>query len=314
MVATATRRWAAVISKPSVTAWILVAPLLIALIIAAGWPLARSIWLSFTDASLAGIDAPSFVGLRNYLAYGDGIWYGVLADSDWWRAVLNTLLFALVSVSLEGMLGVAIAVVLNAQFPGRGLVRAAVLVPWAVPTIVSAKMWSWMLNDQFGIVNDILLRIGVIQSPLAWTADPTLSMITVVIVDVWKTTPFVALLVLAALQMIPQSVYEAARIDGASKPQQFIYMTLPLIRPALWVALVFRALDALRVFDLVYVLTPNSPDTMSMSSYARQQAIEFQDLGYGSAAATLLFVVIALTIVMITVAGRVRLTDQAISE
>src|SRR4029079_15726682 len=212
------------------------------------------------------------------------------------------------SVAAEAVLGVGIALVLNAQFPGRALVRAAVLVPWAVPTIVSAKMWSWMLNDQFGIVHDLLLHVGLIHTPLAWTADPLLSMVTVIIVDVWKTTPFVALLVLAALQMIPRSAYEAARVDGASPLQQFWYLTLPLIRPALWVALVFRALDALRVFDLIYVLTPNSPDTMSMSSYARQQAIEFQDLGYGSAAATLLFLVIALAIVVITVAGRVRLT------
>jgi trehalose/maltose transport system permease protein len=302
------------VKHQTVNAWMLVAPLLLALTLAAGWPLARSLWLSLTDASLAGTDPASFVGLRNYLAYADGIWFGVLADPDWWRAVLNTLLFTLVSVTVEGVLGVAIALVLNAQFPGRALVRAAVLVPWAVPTIVSAKMWSWMLNDQFGIVNELLLRIGLIHTPLAWTADPLLSMITVVIVDVWKTTPFVALLVLAALQMIPGSVYEAARVDGANPLQQFWHLTLPLIRPALWVAVVFRALDALRVFDLIYVLTPNSPDTMSMSSYARQQAIEFQDLGYGSAASTLLFLVIAVSTVLLMVAGRVRLTQQAVAQ
>jgi len=296
----------------SVTAWTLVAPLLLALTLASGWPLARSLWLSLTDASLADTDAARYVGLRNYLGYADGIWFGVLADPDWWRAVANTLLFAVTSVSLEAVLGVGIALVLNAQFPGRALVRAAVLVPWAVPTIVSAKMWGWMLNDQFGIVNNVLLRVGLIHAPLAWTADPLLSMISVVIVDVWKTTPFVALLVLAALQMIPRSVYEAARVDGASLPQQFWHLTLPLIRPALWVAVVFRALDALRVFDLIYVLTPNSPDTMSMSSYARQQAIEFQDLGYGSAASTLLFLVVALSTVIILVAGHVRLTDRAV--
>ena len=139
-------------------------------------------------------------------------------------------------------------------------------------------------------------------------------MATVVIVDVWKTTPFVALLVLAALQMIPRSVFEAARVDGANPLQQFWHLTLPLIRPALWVAIVFRALDALRVFDLIYVLTPNSAETMSMSSYARQQAIEFQDLGYGSAASTLLFAVMALSIAVIMVAGRVRLTQEAVSQ
>ena len=292
----------------------LLAPLLLALTLAAGWPLARSIWLSLTDASLAGAEPAHFVGLRNYLAYAHGIWFGVLADPDWWRAVLNTVLFTAVSVSLEGLLGVGIALVLNAKFRGRALVRAAVLVPWAVPTIVSAKMWSWMLNDQFGIVNEVLLRVGAIQAPLAWTADPLLSMATVVIVDVWKTTPFVALLVLAALQMIPRSVYEAARVDGANPFQQFWHLTLPLIRPALWVAVVFRALDALRVFDLIYVLTPNSAETMSMSSYARQQAIEFQDLGYGSAASTLLFVVMALSIAVVMVAGRVRLTQEGVSQ
>jgi trehalose/maltose transport system permease protein len=314
MVSDAHKRRAMMLERAWANPWTLVAPLLLALTLAAGWPLARSVWLSLTDASLAGMASPHFVGLRNYLAYADGIWFGVLADPDWWRAVINTLAFTLVSVTLEGLLGVGVALVLNAEFPGRALVRAAVLVPWAVPTIVSAKMWSWMLNDQFGIVNELLLRTGLIHTALAWTADPLLSMVTVVIVDVWKTTPFVALLVLAALQMIPRSVYEAARVDGASPPQQFWHLTLPLIRPALWVALVFRALDALRVFDLIYVLTPNSAETMSMSSYARQQAIEFQDLGYGSAASTLLFVVIALCIAVVLVAGRVRLTEQAVSQ
>jgi trehalose/maltose transport system permease protein len=308
------RRRAILLDRAWSHPWTLIAPLLLALTLAAGWPLARSIWLSLTDASLAGIASPHFVGLRNYLAYADGIWFGVLADPDWWRAVINTLAFTLVSVTLEGLLGVSVALVLNAEFPGRALVRAAVLVPWAVPTIVSAKMWSWMLNDQFGIVNELLLRTGLIHTPLAWTADPLLSMVTVIIVDVWKTTPFVALLVLAALQMIPRSAYEAARVDGASPLQQFWYLTLPLIRPALWVALVFRALDALRVFDLIYVLTPNSTETMSMSSYARQQAIEFQDLGYGSAASTLLFAVIALCIGTVLVAGRVRLAEDAASQ
>jgi trehalose/maltose transport system permease protein len=314
MVSGTHKRGFAWFDRASSNAWMLLAPLLLALTLAAGWPLARSIWLSLTDASLAGTEPAHFVGLRNYLAYAGGIWFGVLADPDWWRAVLNTLLFTIVSVSLEGLLGVGMALVLNAQFPGRALVRAAVLVPWAVPTIVSAKMWSWMLNDQFGIVNEVLLRVGAIQAPLAWTADPLLSMATVVIVDVWKTTPFVALLVLAALQMIPRSVYEAARVDGANPLQQFWHLTLPLIRPALWVAVVFRALDALRVFDLIYVLTPNSAETMSMSSYARQQAIEFQDLGYGSAASTLLFLVMALSIAVIMVAGRVRLTQEAVSQ
>jgi len=289
------------------TAWLFLSPMLLALTLAAGWPLARTVWLSFTDASLADSGGYALVGLRNYLGHEDGIWFGVLADPDWWRAVWNTLLFTTASVVLEACLGVAVALVLNASFPGRALVRAAVLVPWAVPTIVSAKMWAWMLNDQFGIVNRSLFALGLIDTPLAWTADPQLAMVTVVMVDVWKTTPFVALLVLAALQMIPEECYEAARLDGAGRPQQFAYITLPLIRPALTVAVIFRALDGLRVFDLIYVLTSNSTDTMSMSVYARQQLVDFQDLGYGSAASTLLFVVVALCTVLLITGTRLRM-------
>jgi trehalose/maltose transport system permease protein len=295
---------------PVATAWLFLSPMLLALALAAGWPLARTVWLSFTDASLAEPAAHALIGLRNYLGHEDGIWFGVAADPEWWRAVWNTLVFTALSVSLEACLGVAVALVLNASFPGRGLVRAAVLVPWAVPTIVSAKMWAWMLNDQFGVVNRSLLALGLIATPLAWTADPHLAMATVVMVDVWKTTPFVALLVLAALQMIPEQCYEAARLDGAGPLQQFAYITLPLIRPALTVAVVFRALDGLRVFDLIYVLTSNSPDTMSMSVYARQQLVDFQDLGYGSAASTLLFLVVALCTVLLIGGTRLRLSAQ----
>jgi trehalose/maltose transport system permease protein len=289
------------------TAWLFLSPMLLALALAAGWPLARTVWLSFTDASLADPAGYALVGLRNYLGHEDGIWFGVLADPDWWRAVWNTLLFTAASVVLEACLGVAVALVLNARFPGRALVRAAVLVPWAVPTIVSAQMWAWMLNDQFGVVNRALFSLGLTDTPLAWTADPHLAMATVVMVDVWKTTPFVALLVLAALQMIPEQCYEAARLDGAGSLQQFAYVTLPLIRPALTVAIIFRALDGLRVFDLIYVLTSNSPDTMSMSVYARQQLVDFQDLGYGSAASTLLFAVVALCTVLLIAGTRLRM-------
>lgn len=295
---------------PVTTAWLFLSPMLVALTLAAAWPLARTVWLSFTDASLAAPAEHALIGLRNYLGYENGIWFGVLADPEWWRAVSNTLVFTALSVSLEACLGVAVALVLNASFPGRGLVRAAVLVPWAVPTIVSAKMWAWMLNDQFGVVNRSLLALGLIDTPLAWTADPHLAMAAVVMVDVWKTTPFVALLVLAALQMIPEQCYEAARLDGAGPLQQFAYITLPLIRPALTVAVIFRALDGLRVFDLIYVLTSHSPDTMSMSVYARQQLVDFQDLGYGSAASTLLFLVVAVCTVVLIGGTRLRLAAQ----
>ena len=151
-----------------------------------------------------------------------------------------------------------------------------------------------MLHDQYGIINDMLMRLHVISAPVAWTVDPSTVMGAIIAVDVWKTTPFMALLTLAALQMLPKDCYEAARVDGIHPVTVFFKVTLPLIKPALTVAVIFRLLDALRVFDLIYLLTSNSEDTMSMSVYARQALIDFQEIGYGSAASTLLFVMIGI--------------------
>lgn len=287
-------------------AWLFLTPMLILLVMVAGWPLLRTIWFSFTDANLSDLGSARFVGFENYLAYNDGEWYGVLADGEWWNAVWNTLKFSVISVALETILGLIVALVLNASFPGRSLVRAAVLIPWAIPTIVSAKMWGWMMHDQFGILNHMLMGIGLISAPLAWTASPDLAMTAVIMVDVWKTTPFMALLILAALQMLPTDCYEAARVDGIHPVRVFFKVTLPLIQPALMVAVIFRLLDALRIFDLIYVLTSNSKDTMSMSVYARQQLVDFQAVGYGSAASTLLFFTVALCVVLYITFGRVR--------
>ncbi|MGH6862300.1 MAG: carbohydrate ABC transporter permease, partial [Phyllobacterium sp.] len=190
---------------------------------------------------------------------------------------------------------------------GRGIVRAAILIPWAIPTIVSARMWGWMLNDQFGILNDLFMRLGFIDAPIAWTASPDTAMIAVLIVDVWKTTPFMALLILAGLQMVPSDIYEAARIDGVHPVKQFFRITLPLVKPALMVAIIFRLLDAMRIFDLIYVLTPNSAQTKTMSILARENLIEFDKFAYGSAQSTLLFVVIALMTILAIWIGRVKL-------
>ncbi len=277
----------------------------------AGWPLIRTIWFSFTDADLSDFSRYDFVGFANYLGRFNGEWDGVLADPVWWRSLWNTVWFALVSVSLETLLGLVFALVLAASFLGRGLLRAIVLIPWAIPTVVSARMWNWMLNDQFGIVNDLLMKLGVIAAPVAWTADAGTALWAVVIVDVWKTTPFMALLTLAALQLLPQDLYEAARIDGVHPFKVFMRVTLPLIRPALLVAVIFRALDALRMFDLVYVLTAGGSDTMSISSYARQQLVDFQEVGFGSAAATLVFLVVALMTVVYLTLTRVRIAAEA---
>ncbi|TCO75992.1 carbohydrate ABC transporter membrane protein 1 (CUT1 family) [Plasticicumulans lactativorans] len=288
------------------SAWLFITPMIVVMVLVAGWPLLRTLWFSFTDADLKELGAAKFVGFSNYVGE-----YGLLADPEWWNAVLNTIRFSVISVTLETVLGLIVALVLNAKFPGRALVRAAVLIPWAIPTIVSAKMWAWMMHDQFGVLNYVLMGLHIINQPLAWTADPALAMNAVIMVDVWKTTPFMALMILAALQMLPTDCYEAARVDGIHPVRVFFKVTLPLIRPALMVAVIFRALDALRVFDLIYVLTSNSKDTMSMSVYSRQQLVDFQQVGFGSAASTVLFLIVALCTAAYITIGRVKFDGDA---
>ncbi len=282
------------------TAWIFLLPLLATLAAVAVWPLARTIAFSLTDAYLGDLSIQRFIGLGNYRL--------LVQDPVWWQAVANTIVFTVVSVGIETVLGLAIALTLNAHIPGRGLLRAAILVPWAIPTVVSAKMWGWMLNDLYGVVNAVLLWLGAISEPWAWLADPVLSMASIIAVDVWKTTPFMALLTLAALQVIPGELYEAARVDGVHPVRVFFQVTLPLIRPALLVAVIFRGLDAMRVFDVIYVLAGNNPNTASMTIYARQQLVDFQEVGLGSAAATLLFLTIAALTVIIVTFGRVNVS------
>lgn len=280
-------------------AYLFVLPMLGVLVAVAGWPLLRTIYFSFSDANLATIEGHKLVGLANYRA--------LLEDADWWRSVWNTVRFAAISVAIETGVGLIVALTLNAHLPVRGLLRASVLIPWAIPTVVSAQMWNWMYNDLYGVLNHTLIWAGVIRQPLAWTASPSLALAALIAVDVWKTTPFMALLILAALQQIPEEIYEATRLDGIAPFQVFWRITLPLIRPALMVAVVFRTLDALRIFDLPYVLTGNSRTTASMAVFARQQLIDFQDVGYGSAASTFLFLVIAVFAVLYLTAGRIRL-------
>ncbi|XWN30231.1 MAG: sugar ABC transporter permease [Devosia sp.] len=289
------------------SAFLFLLPMMVVLALVAGWPLGRTIFFSFTNANLSEIENFEFIGLANFY---NSEWGGLLSDPAWWNAVWNTVWFTVVSVSLETVLGLIVALALNMSFPGRGIVRAAVLIPWAIPTIVSAKMWGWMLHDQFGVLNYMLMGVGLISAPIAWTANPDTAMLAVIMVDVWKTTPFMALLILAGLQMLPSDCYEAARVDGVPAWQVFFKVTLPLVYPAIAVAVIFRALDSLRIFDLIYVLTSNSEDTMSMSVYARQQLVDFQDVGYGSAAATMLFLIIAVLTIGYIMVGRVDLSGD----
>ncbi|MCK6590603.1 MAG: sugar ABC transporter permease, partial [Polyangiaceae bacterium] len=185
----------------------------------------------------------------------------------------------------------------NARWKGRGGVRAAMLIPWAIPTVISAQMWKWMYNDIYGVFNDILVnRLHILSANVAFTANESTSFASVVIADVWKTTPFMALLLLAGLQLIPSDLYEAARVDGATRLQQFTRITLPLLRPAMLVALIFRTLDSLRIFDVFYVMFGNRPDMQTMATYAHQSLVSISDIGYGSAISVAIFIVIAIFI------------------
>jgi trehalose/maltose transport system permease protein len=265
-------------------AWILLLPALIVLALVALIPLSRTFYYSFTNAMLDDLDSAVWIGLSNYT--------DIVSDPQWWRAVWNTVLFTVFSVGIEIVLGLMIALLLIQHIPGRGLLRAAILVPWAIPTVVSSKIWEWLYHHQFGLLNTLFMDLGLIQSPIAFMGNAELALPAIIAVDVWKTTPFAALLLLAGLTTIPEDIYEAGHMDGASKWQRFWYLTLPLLKPALLVTIIFRSLDAMRVFDIIYIMQGSNQQTASMSVYARQQMIDFQEIGMGSAASVKIFLII----------------------
>jgi len=268
-------------------------PSLLVVAIVALYPLVRTFLLSFTNQRLSTVRAVKFVGISNYT--------DLLQDPTFLHSIGNTVIFAIASVFFETILGLIIALTIHSNFRGRGLLRTAMLIPWAIPTAVSSQMWAWMYNDVFGVINDVLVnRLHVINTKIAWLASPTLALPAIVAVDVWKTTPFMALLLLAGLQIIPEDIYEAATVDGASRWQQFWTMTLPLLRPALLVALIFRSLDALRVFDIIYIMKGTAPETITMAVLARQTMIDFGQLGAGAAISVVIFIILALFVIAYT--------------
>lgn len=228
----------------------------------------------------------SGAGLRSEFAGLDQ--YARLAhDGRWWAALGNTFVFTAWSVGIEMVLGIAFALLLDRSFPGRRWARAIVLLPWALPTAVMALAWGWIFNDSFGVLNDLLSRAGLVRGPVAWLGHPASAMVAMVVADVWKTTPFVALVVLAGLQGIPRSVIDAARVDGASPAAILWHVVLPLARPACLVALAFRTAQAFGAFDLPYVMTGGGPGggTETVSLYAYRSFYRYLDFGYGAALA-----------------------------
>lgn len=279
-------------------AWIFLFPSILVVVGVAFYPLSQTIYATFFDARLGSSRAWEFVGLENYRR--------LLTNPQWWAAVWNTIRFSAVSVTFELVLGLGIALVVNSKFPGRGLMRTAMLVPWAIPTAVSSQMWKWMYHDVFGVVNDFFTRIvPILPRKIAWTANASTALWALVAVDVWKTTPFMGLLLLAGLQLIPGDLYEAAAVDGASAWRQFWSITLPQLKPAIVVALIFRTLDSLRVFDLIWIMTSGAFNTESMATFNQRVLIQFQRLGYGSTISVAIFLVIAVFVVLyVTVAFR----------
>jgi len=271
--------------------WLLLLPALAAVAFVAIYPLGKTVYESFTNQEfLQGLEPTKWVGLDNYRT----LWH----DTVFRDAVWETIKFTLITVSFEFVLGLIIALVVNSNFKGRGPMRAVMLVPWAIPTVVAAKMWQWMLDDVFGVVNDLGLKLHILSHSHAWISDPATSLASVSAVDIWKTTPFVALLLLAGLQVIPRDLYEAASVDGASQLQQFWRITLPLLRPAILVTLIFRTLDALRVFDVFYVFFGGRQDTQTMAIYAQSTIVGDGHVGYGAAISVAIFLIISLFVVI----------------
>lgn len=253
----------------------------------------------------AAVIQPNFLGLSHYKTF--------FKEPRLWLALFNTFFFTVVSVFIELVLGLWIALLINKQFRGRGLVRAAVLIPWAIPTVISALMWKFMYDGQNGIVAKFFEVIGLVDEMSVLLTTKWGAMFSVIFADVWKTTPFMALLLFAGLQTIPDSLYESAEVEGASKTQQFFYITLPMLKSTILVALLFRTLDAFRVFDLIYVLTGGGPanSTETISIYAYKTMFAQMNFGAGSALSVIVFLCIAvISLVFIKVLGADLIGDN----
>ena len=259
------------------TAYYMILPALLIIMAVAFYPITYSVYLSFFRGSTNSLGP--FVGLQNYGR--------MFANPEFMEGLTNTAIFTVVGVALEFVLGLAIALAINRAFRGRGLVRAAVLVPWAFPTVISAVMWRLMFQDQVGVINYVAQSLGIISVPIL--SDRALLLIAAIMVEVWKTTPFMALLLLAGLQTIPEDLYEAARVDGANLVQRFMKITLPLLKPAILVAVLFRTLDSWRVYDLFWAMSNRDLESLSTFVY---KGVRISQLNFpvGNAAAVFIFV------------------------
>lgn len=269
-------------------AWLYLAPALLIVGGIVGYPLIRTFYLSLTDTSLFGFGGSHFVGLANFAK--------AAASHDLQAATLHTLYFVVLSLLIEVPLGVLVALLLNQRFRGRAFIRTLVIVPWAIPTVVNAVMWQWIYNPSYGALNALLTQWHIITSYQSWLGSPGPStMLMIVLADAWKNYPIVTILVLAALQAVPEELYEAAKVDGANAWQRFWKITLPNIKPALLIALVLRTIDGVKVFDIIYLMTRGGPasTTKTLSFYVYDEAFGYLHLGLAAAYAVITVLIIS---------------------
>ncbi|MDK1385941.1 sugar ABC transporter permease [Sinorhizobium sp. 8-89] len=278
-------------------AWLLMLPLLVVMVAVIGWPLVDTVRLSFTDAKLVGT-AGGFVGLDNYAK--------TLGGSNFQRALITTTWFAVVSVAAEMVLGVLAALLLNQQFRGRTALRALMILPWALPTVVNATLWRLIYNPEYGALNAALTQLGLLDSYRSWLGEPGSALIALIVADCWKNFPLVALIALAALQAVPRDITAAALVDGAGPFNRFRYVIMPYLAGPLLVALVLRTIEAFKVFDIIWVMTRGGPanSTRTLSILVYQEAFSFQRAGSGASLA--LIVTLLVTILAVAYAALLR--------
>ena len=271
------------------TAWLLLAPSLLVILGVTLWPVISTLILSFFNAPQGINQTRTFVGFDNYI--------GMLTDQTFWETIWRTLYFTIVSVGLELGLGLGIAQLIHSRPWGWQFLRISLIIPWAVPTIVNGAMWRWIYSADFGALNGLLMALGLINHYIPWLTLPNMVMNLVIVADVWHTMPFVALVLQAALATLPEDLNEAAAVDGANAWQRFWQIRVPLLRPAILVALIVRTVDAFRVFDIVYIITAGGPayKTLTITYLTYLNSFTFGKQGTGAA---LSFLISAVTIVM----------------
>lgn len=271
------RRWVPDGEPQPFLAFVLNSPAILMLIALVAYPIVYSFWLSLHDYNLRKPRKFDFIGLGNYA--------DILASDQFWRAMKATLLFSVGSIGLTVLMGTLLALLLNERWPGRGFLRAVTLIPWAIPPVVNGLVWQWLLEGRYGLVNAILLNLGVIDSYQAWLSRPETALPALIVAQVWNHMSFVAIVVLAALQTIPDELYDAAKVDGASIFQRFAFITLPWLSHSLLLVLITQTMIALRTFDIIYVLTGGGPGdaTTVLAWLTYVTTFNFTDFGKGNA-------------------------------